>query len=323
MIVASPPTVSSRFTAQGRSRQPLPENVSALMFVLLAMVSVQFGSAVAKHLIESVGSFTAAWLRILLAGTIALFLWRASLRVDRKALPYVVGLGIAVAGMNLSFYAAIERIPLGMAVTIEFLGPLTVGLLAGRRPINAVWVALAGVGVLLLMDSGGSHSWIGVGLAVLSGVGWGSYIAFSDLVARHTTGHSGLALAMGLGAVAAVPMLLTGAGNITFTWWLLVGVLAVAALSSLIPHAVELSALRRMDASAFGVLMSLEPALAAVVGLVLLDQDLQAVQWAGIGLVVLASAGATHLSSRVDPARRDSEPTPLSVPATNALPRNR
>ncbi|MEV6275281.1 EamA family transporter [Nocardia sp. NPDC051832] len=268
--------------------------VPAPLLTLGAMLSIQLGAAIAKYLFDLVGVSTTASMRLVLAGLIALLLWRPALRLERAALPSVLGLGAAIAGMNACFYAAIDRIPLGMAVTIEFLGPLTVAALGSRRIREALWVLLAGAGVLLLMESDGPVSWTGVAFAVGAGICWGAYIACGAVVGKRTTGHDGLALSMACGGLLALPVLLTNATPALLDPLALLGLLAIAILSSLVPHALEMTILRQITAATFGVLMSLMPAVAAAAGLLLLGETLQLAQWAGIALVVVAAAGAAR-----------------------------
>ncbi|MEV5835808.1 EamA family transporter [Nocardia sp. NPDC052112] len=283
--------------------------VPAPILILAAMVSIQLGAGSAKYLFDIIGASTAASLRLAFAGAIALLLWRPSPRVDRAALPGIIGLGAAVAGMNLCFYAALERIPLGMAVTLDFLGPLTVAVIASRRPRDLVWTLAAGLGVLL-MKTDGPVSWTGVLFAMAAGAGWGTYIACSEVVGRYTSGHDGLALAMAFGGLLVVPVAFVNASPALFDPLVLLALAGVAVLSSLVPHAIELEALRRISAATFGVLMSLEPAAAA--GLLLLGEDLALVQCAGIGLVILASAGASGSGSpKAAEPQRDLEPVPI------------
>ncbi|MGY2038121.1 EamA family transporter [Nocardia gipuzkoensis] len=201
---------------------------------------------------------------------------------------------MSIAGMNLCFYAALDRIPLGMAVTIDFIGPLAIALIGSRRLRDALWVALAGAGVLLLVDSEGPVSWSGVLFAVAAGAGWGAYIACGAVVGRHTAGHDGLALAMGLGGLLALPVVIADHAAALMDPVFLVGAAALAVLSSLVPHAIEMAALRRITPAAFGVMMSLEPVVAAGAGLLLLGEDMRAAQWLGIGLVVVACAGSAR-----------------------------
>ncbi|MBF6179745.1 EamA family transporter [Nocardia otitidiscaviarum] len=292
-------------------------SLPAPVLVLGAMLSIQLGSVVAKQLLESAGATTTAATRLLFAGIIALLLWRPSLRIERRALPAIMGFGAAIAGMNLCFYAAIERIPLGMAVTIEFLGPLTVALATSRRRLDALWVALAAGGVLLLMKGDGPVSWSGIGFAMLAGVGWGSYIACSSVLGNRTSGGDGLALAMGFGALLAVPVVISDAATVFTDPLFLAAALGVALLASLIPHLAELEALRRMPTATFGVLMSVEPAIAAAAGLLFLGEELAVPQWAGIALVVLATAGSTRTAAPETPTAAP-ERTPATAPPTRS-----
>ncbi len=263
------------------------------------MVSIQLGAVIAKHLFTLAAPVTVACGRIVLAGAFAMLLWLPSPRIERRALLPIAGLGVAIAGMNLCFYAALDRIPLGMAVTIDFIGPLAVALIGSRRTRDALWVALAGAGVLLLVDSEGPVSWSGVLFAVAAGAGWGAYIACGAVVGRHTAGHDGLALSMGLGGLLALPVLVANDAVAPANPDFLLGAAALALLSSLVPHAIEMAALRRIAPAVFGVMMSLEPAVAAGVGLLLLGEEMRAAQWSGIGLVVLACAGVAHGSRAV------------------------
>ncbi|WP_067467002.1 EamA family transporter [Nocardia amamiensis] len=297
----TPARIAPRFAAQRGG-------VPTFLLVVVAMLSIQLGAVVAKHLFSIASPTTVACARIVLGGAFAMLLWRPALRVERAALLPIAGLGVAIAGMNLCFYAALDRIPLGMAVTIDFVGPLTIALIGSRRWRDAVWVALAGAGVLLLVDSEGPLSWSGVLFAVAAGAGWGAYIACSAVVGKHTAGHDGLALAMGFGGLLALPAVLANDGAILLNPVFLAGAATLAVLSSLVPHAIELEALRRITPAVFSVMMSLEPAVAAGVGLLLLGEQMQAVQWLGIGMVIVACAGAARgpidAQSRTTPQQR-------------------
>ncbi|NUP28378.1 MAG: EamA family transporter [Nocardia sp.] len=267
-------------------------------------------------MIEIAGAQTTVCLRIALAGILAILIWRPSLRIDPRAFPGIVALGAAIAGMNLCFYAAIEHIPLGMAVTIEFLGPLCVALFTSWRPSNLILAGTAGTGVLLLTDSAGTASWTGIGFAVLSGLGWAGYIVFGKAVARYTPTNDALALALGLGTLVTVPVLLTRTEDLPLDPWFVLGAVVVAVFTSLVPHAIELDALRRMEVSTFGVMMSMGPAVAALAGLLLLDEALRPVQWVGIAAVVLASAGTTLITERRT-QRPPEPPAPVTLGLAN------
>ncbi|HEV2075585.1 MAG TPA: EamA family transporter, partial [Thermoleophilaceae bacterium] len=230
------------------------------------------------------------FLRVLFAGVTLVLLWRPGLRRwSRADLALAAGFGAVLAGMNLSFYLAIDRIPLGVAVTLEFSGPLAVAILGSRRALDLLWVALAAAGILLLVDpSGGAGDPLGVALALLAGACWGSYILFSKRAGRVFPGGAGLAIAMSFGAVLLLPVGAAGAGMSLLAPGALALGAGVALLSSAIPYSLELDALRRLPANVFGVLMSLEPAVAALVGLVVLGEVLGPAQLVALALVVAA-----------------------------------
>ncbi len=255
---------------------------------------MQFGSAVAAHLFGAVGSSGAVLLRLTTASVVLAALWRPRVRgVAPRRLALAAVFGLVLAGMNLSFYAALARIPLGVAVTFEFIGPLTVALAGSRRARDVLWVALALGGILALSRGGGRGlDGGGVALALLAGTFWGAYILLSSRVGRVFAGGTGVAIAMPVAAVVALPLgLAAGGGRLLELRSLGLGC-AVGLLSSAIPYSLEVEALRRLAASVFAVLMSLEPAVAALAGLLVLGQGMSAREVAGIGLVVVASAGA-------------------------------
>jgi inner membrane transporter RhtA len=273
---------------------------TALMFGAIA--SVQFGSAIATTLFARVGPGGAVLLRLVSASVVLVAAWRPRLRGrTSRELVLAVAFGLVLAGMNLTFYAALHRIPLGIAVSIEFLGPLAVAVGGSRRPIDLVWVALAALGILALTHGGTRHlSAVGVGLALAAGCLWAAYILLNARVGRAFEGGAGLALAMCIGSVAALPVgVIDGGAHLLEPRSLALGT-AVGLLSSAIPYSLELEALRRIAVSVFGVLMSLEPAMAALAGLIVLGQGLSPRALAGIALVVAASAGAS-LQTREPP----------------------
>jgi inner membrane transporter RhtA len=196
--------------------------------------------------------------------------------------------------MNWSIYESIDRIPLGVAVTIEFAGPLAVAVIGSRRPLDGLWIVLAAAGILLLADpGGGSVDGLGVLFALTAAVCWAAYIHLSQRTGRAFPGGSGLALAMVVGALVVAPAGFIQGGGALAEPDLLGSALVVALASSVLPYSLELEALRRLPAAVFGVLMSLEPAVAALAGLVVLGQDLGARELLAIAMVVVASAGAT------------------------------
>jgi inner membrane transporter RhtA len=271
--------------------------VAAPALVIGAVVSVQFGSAIATTLFDQVGPAGAVLYRLLFAAILLLAIWRPVLmEAGREGVVLVIAFGVTLAGMNLSFYESLDRIDLGIAVTLEFVGPLLVGLLGSRRALDLVWVACAAIGVLLLIRPSGSANAAGIGFALLAGGFWGTYILLSARVGQAFSGGRGLALAMGVAAaLMVVPGTAAAGGDLLDPGAAAVGA-ATAVLSSVIPYSLELEALRRIAVGTFGVLMSLEPAVAALIGLVALDQGLAAIEVLGIALVVVASAGVLGAS---------------------------
>ena len=267
--------------------------VPAPALVLFGIVSVQLGAAVAKHLFSSVGSFGTAALRLFFAATVLMLLWRPSLRMDRRAWTVVLGYGVTLGLMNLTLYLALARIPLGISVTISFLGPLGVALAGSRRWLDVVWALLAAGGVVLLMEGRGEVNLVGILFALAAGACWGLYILVGAALGRHTTHGNGLALGMAVAALIAVPVGVADAGTSLFQPEVLIAGLGVALLSSIIPYSVDLEALRRIPPRVFGILMSLEPAVAALIGLVVLQESLHWLQWVAVLCVVVASVGAT------------------------------
>ncbi|MFE7211011.1 DMT family transporter [Streptomyces sp. NPDC057611] len=264
--------------------------------VLAGGISVQFGAAVAVTLMPRAGALGVVTLRLLVAAIVLLLFCRPRLRGHSRAdWGTVVVFGVAMAGMNGLFYQAAARIPLGPAVTLEVLGPLALSVLASRRLINFVWAALALAGVFLL--GGGSFDSLdpaGVAFALSAGVMWAAYIVFSARTGRRFPQADGLALAMAVGALLFLPLGIAESGSklvVPTTFALGAG---VALLSSVLPYTLELLALRRLPASTFAVLMSLEPALAATAGFLILGQSLTALQAVAIVLVIAASMGAVR-----------------------------
>ena len=263
-------------------------------------VSVQSGAALATHLFARVGPAGAVTLRLVIGALILVTAVRPSLRARRpRDLVAVALFGVALGAMNLSFYEAIARIPLGVAVTVEFVGPLAVAVAGSRRPRDLVWAALAGAGVLLLAAAPGGHlDVVGVVLALTAGACWAGYILLSREAGRRMEGVDGLALAMVVAAVLVTPAGIA-AGGARLLAPAAVGVGAgVAVLSSVLPYSLELIALRTVSPRAFGVLLSLDPAVAAVAGLVILGQHLTGRDLAALALVMAANVGSSVASGR-------------------------
>lgn len=262
--------------------------------VLLGVISVQVGAAVAKNLFVVTGSAGMVTVRLVFAAAVLLLIWRPSFRIDRRMLAVVTGYGAVLGAMNLAFYQALERIPLGAAVTIEFLGPLAVAVLGSRRWLDGLWALLAAGGVLLLTRVDGGLDWVGVGFALVAAVCWAGYILLTAALGSRSSDGQGLALAMVFGALVVAPFGIAQAGAVLLDPVVLVVGLGVALLSSVVPYSLELEALRTIPPRVFGILMSLEPAVGALAGLVLLGEQLKPAQWVAVCCVVMASVGATR-----------------------------
>jgi inner membrane transporter RhtA len=257
---------------------------------------VQFGAAIAKSIFDEIGPGGTVFLRMLFAALVLMLIWRPRVTGhSRRDLALIVLFGITLAGMNGTFYAALDRIPLGVAVTFEFVGPLAVAVFGSRRRLDLVWVVLAAAGIVLLSDFGGADlDGLGVALALIAGAFWAAYILLSARVGQTFSGGDGLALAMLVAVVPLAPLGIAEGGTDLLLLWVLGVGFVVAMLSSAIPYTLELEALRRLPAGVFGVLMSLEPALAATAGFIVLGEDLVAREIVAIMLVVAASAGAAR-----------------------------
>ncbi|MFE2050074.1 EamA family transporter [Streptomyces sp. NPDC059459] len=264
--------------------------------VLAGGLSVQFGAALAVSLMPRAGALGVVTLRLVVAAVVLLLICRPRLRGHSRAdWGTVVVFGIAMAGMNGLFYQAVDRIPLGPAVTLEVLGPLALSVFASRRAVNLVWAALALAGVFLLSGGGfDSLDPAGAAFALGAGVMWAAYIVFSARTGRRFPQADGLALAMAVGAVLFLPLGIAESGAELIDPVTLALGAGVALLSSVLPYTLELLALRRLPAPTFAILMSLEPAIAAAAGFLILDQALTATQSAAIALVIAASMGAVR-----------------------------
>ena len=283
------------------------------MLVLTGVVSVQVGAGVAARLFALIPPAAVTGLRLWTAAAVMVVAGARPLRDNLAGLArrrawrdaaVVGGFGLTLAVMNFSIYQAFARIPLGIAVTIEFLGPLAVAVASSRRLIDLLWVALAGVGVALLTGTGapasGGHrvGLVGLGFALLAAAAWAAYIVLSRATGRRFPGTSGLTIAMLVAAVVIIPAGVTAGGMALLRPGILAAGLAIGLLSSVIPYSLELEALRRVPARVFGIWMSLEPAVAALVGLVMLGETLAVTEWAAIVCVMIACAGAARGSVR-------------------------
>ncbi|WP_053207828.1 EamA family transporter [Jiangella muralis] len=283
-------------------------SIPAPGLVLGGIFSLQIGAGLAKGLFDTLPPTAVVFLRLAFSAValaaITQHAVRAALRrASRGDLGLAVTFGLSLAAMNIAIYESFSRIPLGIAVTIEFIGPLGVAVALSRRRLDLLWVLLAGTGVVLLARGGsGEIDPVGVLFALVAAVGWASYILLGKQLGQRFPGSSGLTVASVVGAVAVAPIGLTTGGSDLWQTEVLLLAAGIALLSSVIPYSFELEALRRMPATVFGILMSLEPAAAALVGLLVLDEILHVQEWLAIGLVVAACLGATQQRpSRTEP----------------------
>jgi inner membrane transporter RhtA len=281
---------------QGRLDAVPPE-----LLILVGALSVQCGAGLATSLLREYGPLPVVSMRIVFGAVLLLAFRSVKIRgASREALVSCIVLGLILATMNSVFYVALSRIPLGVAVTIEFWGPLTVAVVGSRRLLDLVWVALAAAGIYILAGSRlVAADAVGITAVFIAGGCWALYIVFGRRVAQHWPDGRGLSLAMVVASVAVLPVTfaMSDVRPLLAAPLAIAGGIVVALFSSAIPYTLELTALRRLPAATFGVLMSLEPAIAAGVGFALLGQVLRLPDLAAIGLVAAASAGAS-LSAR-------------------------
>lgn len=276
------------------------------LIVLVAMASYQLGASVAKQLFPLIGAQGATAMRLTLSAIILGALvrpWRGG--IDRRALPPLLLYGLALGALNTFFYVAVQTIPLGIAVAINFLGPLSVAIVYSRRGVDLVWAALAGCGILLLLPVGPRAAALdGKGLAFcgMAALTWAIYIVAGSRAGARLGSGRAAAIGVAIGAVLILPFGVAQAGSALVSWAVLPLALLVAVLSSALPNSLEMVALTRLPTRVFGVLMSLEPALGALFGWLVLGEHLTGRQELAIALVVLASAGSTLTASRALPA---------------------
>ena len=305
-------TSAPRTRGSGRRRRNgsgVADRVPAWSMAVTAMLSVQLGAALSVHMFDEVGPAGIAWLRLSAGALIFLSLRRPQLRqLGWRGLRAALALGVTTGLVTVTFLSALDRIPLGTAVAIEFMGPLSVAVFRSHERRLLVWPALALVGVLLLTEPWeGSIDLVGVALAATAASGWATYILLTQHVGDRIAGLEALSITIPVAALtAAVVGIPQAAGGIT--WQVVAAAFGLAVLLPVLPFSLELLALRRLTTAAFGTLMSLEPALGTFMGLVLLAQVPSPVQVLGVALVVTAGAGATRTGHRARPAR-DVPPT--------------
>lgn len=287
----------------GFERKSVDTPGSATALLVVAMISIQLGASLAKALLPAVGATGATAMRTALAASLLWAVWKPwRLQPTSRWLRAVIPYGASLGAMNLLFYCALARIPLGLAVALEFVGPLGVALAASRRALDFAWALSAAAGILMIVPLHAGHGVdpAGVAFALGAGLCWALYIVFGQRASN--AGPSGPTAAIGM-AIAALVAFPFGVGNVVphvadGAIWL--RALAVAVCSSALPYYLEMLALKRLPARTFGVLMSLEPAVAAVIGFVLLRERLSPTQWTAIVLIIIAAAGSA-LTARPQP----------------------
>ncbi|WP_328942516.1 EamA family transporter [Streptomyces sp. NBC_00250] len=292
--------------------------VPAPLLLLTGMVSLQFGSAFAKRLFEQTGPTGATLLRLLIAAALLCLLSRPAPRLLRTHWRLLLPYGAVFAVMQFSFYEATSRLPLGVVVTLEFSGPLLLAALTSRRALDRLRVALAGLGLLALGGTKGMDDPVGLAASLLTGAALTGYILLGARVGRAVPGGSGLALGLTVAAVLALPtapVLGLPSPDVLLDPGVLAAALAVAVLTTVVPFSLEFAALRRMPPRVFAVLSTVEPVIAALVGLALLGERLSWLQWAAVLCVVGAAVGTGRAAA--------GTPTEAGPPDTSTAPSDR
>jgi len=288
--------IAQAYPAMTQSSRSLVSTLLPVGLLLIAMASIQSGASLAKSMFPIVGAQGTTTLRLIFASIIMLLIlrpWRAKLTA--KSLKTVIVYGIALGGMNLLFYMSLRTVPLGIAVALEFTGPLAVAIFSSRKAIDFVWIGLAITGLLLLIPLGEGAQGIdlvGTAYALGAGVCWALYILFGQKAGADNGGQTA-ALGVIIAALFIAPVGIVHAGSALLTPALIPIALAVALLSTALPYTLEMIALTRMPTRTFGTLMSIEPAFGALSGLLFLHEVLSVTQWIAILCIIMASVGAT------------------------------
>jgi inner membrane transporter RhtA len=276
------------------------QRIHPILLVIIGMLSVQWGAALAKSLFAKFGAITVVFWRVALAAIMLLIIVRPALRaLSRQQWQTSIIFGIVLVSMNVTYYLSLQRLPLGLCVTIEFVGPLAVAVWHSHRALDFVWVLLAALGITLLNPFSGNVDTIGFILALIAGACWGLYIILGEKLGSATPGALGLTIAMSIGSLLLVPVKIIDAPQWLNILPALPFAAAVALLSSVIPYSFEIEALRRMPTKIFGILMSMEPACAAVVGFLVLGERLTLWQCLAIAAIMMASFGSARGASNV------------------------
>jgi inner membrane transporter RhtA len=277
------------------------KNIPPHIFALCSILSIQLGSSLSESLFSSVGPLGATFLRQAFGAIILLCIWRPRLKgLTRKNIMLIVLFGVTLSCLNGAFYSAIARIPLGIAVSLEFVGPLGVAIIQSRHWKDLIWAASAAAGILLLTPLGStSLDLLGIGLALLAACFWGIYILVSARLGRAFRGGDGLALSLVVATCVSAPMgIISGGSNLLTTHVLLVG-LGVAILAAALPFSLEMEALRRLPSRTFGILMSIEPAVGAIIGFFILHQNIGIREIIAMAFIIAASVGVSLTDTTV------------------------
>ncbi len=275
----------------------MQSKVIQIVLLLIAMASIQTGASIAKGMFSRVGTFETTLLRLLISAIILLLTWRPWRKFSSlKSWRYILLYGISLGWMNLMFYMALKRIPLGLAVALEFSGPLAVAILSSKRVIDIVWTFFAMAGILLILPLRGtiqSVDFVGVMFALGAGLFWASYILFGKKASA--VGEGGIIASCGavFAFIAILPMILIQGVKVPHDVEIIPLAISMAILSSAFPYTLEMIALKNLNAKTFSIFMSLEPALAAISGLLFLNESLTLTQWMAISCVMIASAGSS------------------------------
>lgn len=274
---------------------PMKKTNTAISATLLAIICVQGGASIAKQLFPAIGAIGTVTLRIVLSAVLLMIINRPKFsEFTRQKWLYCAMYGIGLAAMNLIFYMAIQRIPLGLAVTVEFAGPLFLAIALSRKLLDVVWALLACVGILLIVPWKSNHiDLLGLGLAFLAGLFWACYIVMGGKVAKIMDGKDAVTTGMLFASLVIIPFTLWDGAVFNITPTIFIKGLGVAILSSALPFSLEMMALKKLPAKTFSILMSLEPAFAALSGFIFLSENLTFLQWVSIACVITASIGTT------------------------------
>lgn len=274
---------------------PMKKTNTAISATLLAIICVQGGASIAKQLFPAIGAIGTVTLRIVLSAVLLMIINRPKFsEFTRQKWLYCAMYGIGLAAMNLIFYMAIQRIPLGLAVTVEFAGPLFLAIALSRKLLDVVWALLACVGILLIVPWKSNHiDLLGLGLAFLAGLFWAGYIVMGGKVAKIMDGKDAVTTGMLFASLVIIPFTLWDGAVFNITPTIFIKGLGVAILSSALPFSLEMMALKKLPAKTFSILMSLEPAFAALSGFIFLSENLTFLQWVSIACVITASIGTT------------------------------